>query len=93
MNHPQVTVENGVITLRMYAETTAQIAKLLEEAIFHLGFRTVNESAQCQMLATMFRLATIAGVAQWNMDPKDTRQLNEALADLGLLEPEKQNQE
>ncbi len=84
MSRPQITVENGVVTLKMYAETTAQVAKLLEQAIFYLNFSSVNESAQCQMLAALFRAATIAGVAQWNMDDKELETLNESLRELGL---------
>lgn len=84
MSRPQIIVENGIITLKMYAETTAQVAKLLEQAIFYLNFKSDTESAQCQMLAALFRAATIAGVSQWNMDPGEMETLNHSLERLGL---------
>lgn len=87
MATPQLSVENGAITLRLTPETTARVTKLLEEALVTLPLGD-DDLAHCQTLAALFRAVTIAAVHQCESNAADLSLARQALTRLGLAGPE-----
>ena len=79
-----VSVENGRVQVQLPAESCALVTRAMEAAVETCLFADERDVLEGQLLAALFRACTIAGVTQWELNPRQMVGVNADLAQLGL---------